>query len=170
MALEDAQKIRSMLPLLRYTDPRGLAYEKTHSGCDKFPAAALQQGSWPGVDLAVTGVPFDQAVTHRPGTRFGPRAIREASTLQAFDAPYGWGYDPLSNSIVDYGDLAFDYAHTASFPTASPPISPGSWLWGRGDHAGGRSLHYLADPARLCRGLRTHGADPVRRTFRYLDR
>ena len=31
-----------------------------------------------GVDLAITGVPFDQAVTHRTGTRFGPRAIREA--------------------------------------------------------------------------------------------
>ena len=27
-------------------------------------------------DVAVTGVPFDQAVTHRTGTRFGPRAIR----------------------------------------------------------------------------------------------
>ena len=35
------------------------------------------------MDLAITGVPFDQAVTHRSGTRFGPRAIREASTLQA---------------------------------------------------------------------------------------
>jgi agmatinase len=33
-----------------------------------------------GVDLAITGVPFDQAVTHRSGTRFGPRAIREASS------------------------------------------------------------------------------------------
>jgi hypothetical protein len=57
-----------------------------------------------GVDLAVTGVPFDQAVTHRPGTRFGPRAIREASSLQPFDPPYGWGYDPLSSfAIVDTG-------------------------------------------------------------------
>src|SRR5690606_33662832 len=72
-----------------------------------------------GVDLAVTGVPFDQAVTHRPGTRFGPRAIREASSLQPFDPPYGWGFDPLSEfTIVDYGDLAFDYARTADFPAA----------------------------------------------------
>ncbi len=32
-----------------------------------------------GVDIAVTGIPFDQAVSHRPGTRFGPEAIRKAS-------------------------------------------------------------------------------------------
>ena len=29
-----------------------------------------------GVDVAVTGIPFDQAVSNRPGTRFGPEAIR----------------------------------------------------------------------------------------------
>jgi len=31
------------------------------------------------VDWAVYGVPFDSGVTYRPGARFGPRAIREAS-------------------------------------------------------------------------------------------
>ena len=30
-------------------------------------------------DVAVVGAPFDDAVTHRPGARFGPRAIRAAS-------------------------------------------------------------------------------------------
>lgn len=71
------------------------------------------------VDLAITGIPFDQAVTNRPGTRLGPRAIREASSLQAFDRPYGWGYDPLSEfTVVDYGDLAFDYAVISDFPAA----------------------------------------------------
>jgi agmatinase len=29
-------------------------------------------------DVAIVGAPFDDMVTHRPGTRFGPRAIREA--------------------------------------------------------------------------------------------
>ncbi|MBI3746546.1 MAG: arginase family protein, partial [Chloroflexi bacterium] len=29
-------------------------------------------------DVAVVGAPFDDAVSHRPGARFGPRAIREA--------------------------------------------------------------------------------------------
>ena len=31
------------------------------------------------VDIAVTGIPFDMATSNRPGTRFGPRAIRSAS-------------------------------------------------------------------------------------------
>ncbi len=31
------------------------------------------------VDWAIVGAPFDGGVTFRPGTRFGPRAIREAS-------------------------------------------------------------------------------------------
>jgi agmatinase len=64
-------------------------------------------------------VPFDQAVTNRAGTRFGPRAIREASALQPGDPPYGWGFDPLSDfAIADVGDLAFDYARVADFPAA----------------------------------------------------
>lgn len=114
MALEDAKNQVDMA--FTRPDPRGLAYENAFGGATSFLRRRYGK-DLAGVDLAVTGVPFDQAVTHRPGTRFGPRAIREASTLQAFDAPYGWGYDPLSElSIVDYGDLAFDYAHTASFP------------------------------------------------------
>ena len=69
------------------------------------------------MDIAVTGIPFDHSVTNRPGTRLGPRAIREASALQAFDPPYGWGYDALRElTIVDYGDLAFDYARISDFP------------------------------------------------------
>ena len=65
----------------------------------------------------MTGVPFDQAVTHRAGTRFGPRAIREASTLMPYDPPYGWPTNPLEElNIIDYGDCAFDYAKTSDFP------------------------------------------------------
>lgn len=33
-------------------------------------------------DIAVIGVPFDTAVSYRPGARFGPRAIRAASMRQ----------------------------------------------------------------------------------------
>jgi agmatinase len=96
---------------------RGLAYENAFGGATSFMRRTYTK-DLTGFDLAVTGVPFDQAVTNRPGARFGPRAIREASALQPFDPPYGWdGFDPLSEfSIIDYGDLAFDYAHTPSFP------------------------------------------------------
>ena len=33
------------------------------------------------VDVGVLGVPFDSGVTYRPGARFGPSAVREASRL-----------------------------------------------------------------------------------------
>ncbi len=115
MALEDAKK-QIDLAFTR-KDPRGLSYENAFGGATSFLRRKYTK-DLTGVDLAVTGVPFDQAVTHRTGTRFGPRAIREASTLQPYDPPYGWdGFDPLSDfSVVDYGDLAFDYAYTPSFP------------------------------------------------------
>ncbi|MEM1351463.1 MAG: agmatinase, partial [Pseudomonadota bacterium] len=58
-------------------------------------------------------------VTNRPGTRLGPRAIREASLLQPCDPPYGWPFDVLSEfAVIDYGDLAFDYGDVSSFPAA----------------------------------------------------
>ena len=58
-----------------------------------------------GVDAAVYGIPFDTAVTFRPGARFGPEAIRSASALlRPFHA--GFGIDLCDElSIVDYGDL-----------------------------------------------------------------
>ncbi len=58
-----------------------------------------------GVDAAVYGIPFDTAVTYRPGARFGPEAIRSASALlRPFHS--GFGIDLCDAlSIVDYGDL-----------------------------------------------------------------
>ncbi|MEE2861756.1 MAG: agmatinase [Pseudomonadota bacterium] len=114
MALEDAKTQVDQAFTRR--DLRGLSFENAFGGATSFLRRRYTK-DLAGVDVAVTGVPFDQAVTHRPGTRFGPRAIREASTLQAFDAPYGWGYDPLSVlDVIDYGDMAFDYADTRGVP------------------------------------------------------
>lgn len=95
---------------------RGYAFENAFGGATSFLRRSYTK-DLTGVDLAITGVPFDQAVTHRTGTRFGPRAIREASSLQPYDPPHGWGTDPLEDmAVIDYGDLAFDYAKTAEFP------------------------------------------------------
>ena len=115
MSLEDA-KSQVDVAFTR-KDQRGSAFENTFGGATSFLRRQYTK-DLSGVDLAVTGVPFDQAVTNRTGTRLGPRAIREASTLQPYDPPYGWdGFDPVSEfSIIDYGDVAFDYAHTPSFP------------------------------------------------------
>lgn len=95
---------------------RGLGYENPFAGVTSFLRRPFAKDVT-GFDLAVTGVPFDQAVTHRPGARFGPRAIREASTLMAGDVPYGWGYSPLDRfKVADPGDMAFDYAAVAEVP------------------------------------------------------
>ncbi|MEM9427497.1 MAG: agmatinase [Pseudomonadota bacterium] len=113
MALEDAKHEvdRAISGLTT-----GLAYENPFAGVPSFLRRPLTK-ELTGVDLAVTGVPFDQAVTHRPGARFGPRALREASTLMAGDVPYGWGYSPLDRfRVADSGDMAFDYAAMADVP------------------------------------------------------
>ena len=114
MALEDAKN--DVDTAFTRKGLRGYAFENAFAGATSFLRRSYTK-DLAGVDLAVTGVPFDQAVTHRTGTRFGPRAIREASTLQPYDPPQGWGTDPLQDlNVIDYGDLAFDYAKTADFP------------------------------------------------------
>jgi len=60
-----------------------------------------------GPDLVIWGVPFDLSVTNRPGTRFGPQAIRRASAIFDGDPQYPSGIDPFARlAAVDYGDCA----------------------------------------------------------------
>ena len=85
-------------------------------------------------------------MTHRPGTRFGPRAIREASSLQPFDPPYGWGFSPLEEmAVIDYGDIAFDHARVADFPDALTAHIRGILAAGAGSIALGGD-HYVTFP------------------------
>ncbi|MEX0310078.1 MAG: arginase family protein, partial [Tateyamaria sp.] len=67
-------------------------------------------------DVAILGAPFDAGTQWRSGARFGPRAVREASTL--FSCGHAGAYDheddatylPESVRIVDMGDA--DIIHT----------------------------------------------------------
>jgi agmatinase len=68
-------------------------------------------------DFAVLGVPMDMGTQYRSGARFGPRAVREASTLFSFG--HGGAYDHEDDyeylrsdeaRIVDIGDA--DMVHT----------------------------------------------------------
>ncbi|KAH8840971.1 hypothetical protein MCOR27_011733 [Pyricularia oryzae] len=60
-------------------------------------------------DIAIVGAPFDTAVSYRPGARFGPRAIRQASSRQTTFR----GFNPRANinpyqnwaKIIDCGDI-----------------------------------------------------------------
>ena len=71
-----------------------------------------------GVDIAISGVPFDLGTMGRSGTRFGPRGIRAASTNLAWmGGPWPWSFDPFENlAVVDIGDCVFDSGHPERVP------------------------------------------------------
>jgi agmatinase len=67
-------------------------------------------------DVAVMGAPFDAGTQWRAGARFGPRGVREASTLFSFGHAGAYDHEddatylPGSVRIVDIGDA--DIVHT----------------------------------------------------------
>lgn len=94
----------------------GTRAEPTYSGALSFMRRRYSK-ELAGVDVAVVGVPFDLATTGRPGARFGPRAIREASAMLAWAPPYAWDFDPFERlHVIDYGDVYFDPGHPAQIP------------------------------------------------------
>lgn len=64
-------------------------------------------------DISIIGVPFDSATSFRPGTRFGPAALREASLILKPYCPV-LDVDILENlTIADYGDSPTIPGYTA---------------------------------------------------------
>ncbi|SDJ22458.1 agmatinase [Lutimaribacter saemankumensis] len=67
-------------------------------------------------DIAILGAPFDFGTQWRAGARFGPRGVREASTLFSFGHAGAYDHEddvtylPGSVRIVDIGDA--DIVHT----------------------------------------------------------
>jgi agmatinase len=56
-------------------------------------------------DVAIVGAPFDDAVSHRSGARFGPRAIREAQYTSGSIHSLQLGNEPFEIlDVVDAGD------------------------------------------------------------------
>ena len=68
----------------------------------------LDRADLEGADVAVLGAPFDDGTSHRPGTRYGPGAIRAAVDGGRWGRPHmTLGLDPFDElSVVDYGDAA----------------------------------------------------------------
>ena len=83
-------------------------FEPTYSGALSFLRKPYSS-DFTKADVAVTGIPFDGAVTYRPGCRLGPRAIRAASVqlaeLEAF--PFGFALSDYL-SVVDAGDVVLN--------------------------------------------------------------
>jgi agmatinase len=94
----------------------GTTPEPTYAGITSFMRRKYTR-DLNGVDVVVTGVPLDTATTNRPGTRFGPRAIRAASTIMAWEKPYGMEFDPFDKlAVIDYGDCFFDFGRPEKVP------------------------------------------------------
>jgi agmatinase len=95
---------------------KGTQWESTYAGALSFMRRKYTR-ELTGVDIAVTGIPFDQAVSHRPGTRFGPEAMRKASAENAWGPFWPWMFDPFNTlAVIDYGDCFFDWGRKENFP------------------------------------------------------
>src|SRR3989337_2339317 len=58
-------------------------------------------------DVAIVGVPLDMATLYRPGARFGPRAIRDASGQMRPHSREPAAIEPPFDTlrVIDYGDI-----------------------------------------------------------------
>ena len=94
----------------------GAASDPTHAGALSFMRRRFTK-KVAGVDVVVWGIPFDAAVSNRPGARFGPQAIRRASAIFDNDPQYPFGADLFDKlSVVDYGDCLLDYGNHQKTP------------------------------------------------------
>ncbi len=96
----------------------GTISEPTYAGATSFMRRKYTR-DLDGVDVVVTGVPLDTATTNRPGARLGPRAIRAASSIMAWEKSYGMAFDPFDKlAVIDYGDCFFDFGRPQDVPAA----------------------------------------------------
>lgn len=97
---------------------RGGSGEPTYAGALSFMRRRYTR-DLAGVDVCVLGVPFDSAVSNRPGARLGPQAIRRASAIFDGDPQYPFAIDPFAAmTVIDYGDCGFDYGRPGEIAAA----------------------------------------------------
>lgn len=108
-------------PIDRALDPdfrHGQSMEPNYSGVVSFLRRPYARDP-SGFDATVWGVPLDTTVSNRPGARFGPRVLRDASTILDGDPVYPFGLDIFAEmSVCDSGDAVFDYGYPAEVPAA----------------------------------------------------
>jgi agmatinase len=96
----------------------GAASDPTYAGILSFMRRKYTKNV-KGADVVVWGVPFDAAVTNRPGARFGPQAIRRASAIFDNDPQYPFNRDLFADmAVVDYGDCLLDTGNHQKTPGA----------------------------------------------------
>jgi agmatinase len=94
----------------------GGSHEPLYSGVLSFMRRRLTR-DLTGVDVAVWGIPFDAAVSNRPGARFGPQGVRRASAILEGDPQYPFQADPFETlAVIDYGDCSLDFGRHFDAP------------------------------------------------------
>jgi agmatinase len=88
---------------------------------------------------AVAGIAWDGSVTNRPGARFGPRAIREASHMLCDGIHPHFNVTP-EGQLTDLGDLplpntSIERMRTAMSPLVESMIRAHHMVWLGGDHS-----------------------------------
>ena len=118
----------------------GAAGDPTYAGALSFMRRRYTKNV-KGADVVIWGIPFDAAVTNRPGARFGPQAIRRASAIFDNDPQYPFHLDLFDKlGVVDYGDCLLDNGNHQKTPKtiereAARLISSGAFLLSLGgDH------------------------------------
>ncbi len=107
----------------------------THAGFLKAPSLAAT----PNARCVVAGIPWDGSTTNRPGSRFGPYAIRRASHMLCDGMHPLWGVSPL-DMLADAGDLTLPNTSLAGMREALAPqvaalIARHHMVWLGGDHS-----------------------------------
>jgi len=122
------------------TKNTGRAYDPTYAGALSFMRRRYTKNV-KGADAIVWGIPFDAAVTNRPGARFGPQAIRRAAAIFDNDPQYPFNRQLFETmSVVDYGDCLLDSGNHQKTPAtiereAAKLLKSGAFLLSLGgDH------------------------------------
>lgn len=81
-------------------------FSPRYTGLATFMRAPVAE-TLQGVDVAMVGIPFDGALTNRPGARHGPREVRNQSSLMRA-INHATGVNPYALCrIADVGDVPF---------------------------------------------------------------
>ena len=118
----------------------GRASDPTYAGALSFMRRKYSKVV-KGADAVVWGIPFDAAVSNRPGARFGPQAIRRAAAIFDNDPQYPFNRDLFADlAVIDYGDCRLDYGNHQTTPAtiereAAKILKSGAFLLSLGgDH------------------------------------
>lgn len=105
----------------------------------RFLGAAACSETVPATRFGLAGVTWDGAVTHRPGARFGPGAIRQASQMLCDATHPLFDLSPTAQ-LCDHGDLRLPNTGLADLRAAlqaqaQPLIARQHMVWLGGDHS-----------------------------------